>query len=118
MGGFEEQLARDAANVFLSDEGFGEWITAEPWQQAPVRVKALIDRDPASSIEGFKGSANYEHEVQIARCQRDGLVSINVGKDVLKYPLRVGDSTCLKFLIVKVLGPEDPGMYRLAVRQA
>jgi len=118
MNDFNDQLARDAAHIFLSDDDFAEWITAEPWQEAPVRIKALIDRDPASSIEGLKGSANYQHEVRIARSDCDGLVGIDVGKTVLKYPLRVGDAQCAKFLVMKVLGPEDQGMWKLAVRQS
>ena len=86
MSGFDDQLSCDAVTTFLCE--FGEWITFEPWQDAPVKIRALIDRDPAMGIKSFAGAATYKHEVQIARDAAAGRLTIIKGKDAMKYPLR------------------------------
>ena len=112
MCSFDKQLSFDAVNTFLVE--FGEWIEFLPWQDAPVRIRAIIDRDPSMGIKGLTGSASFKHEVQIARDCTAGRIAIVKGKDVMKYPLRVRGEI-RRFTVLDILGPEDPGMWRLAV---
>jgi hypothetical protein len=111
MEGFDRQLRADAHAAI---EEAGEWIQFFPWQQAPLRIKAIVDREPASSPRGLKGASVYKHEIRIERSECHGVMQINLGNDYVSFAGRIGGQV-EKFKVMKVFGPQDAGMWHLGV---
>ena len=110
MGEFLEQLQADSES-FVRD--FGEEIRFAPFQEAEVKVRAIIDRDPASAVPGFPGSGTYKHEIQIARHPRFGREKINKGKDAVWFSKVVGGPV-EKYMVLQII-KSDQGMWHLGV---
>jgi hypothetical protein len=103
-------LAQDFAGNVLHD--FSEWIQYIPYQQPPKKIKALINRSPASAIPGLSDAGVYQHEIMITRSQCDGIMEVNKGKDaIVMNDIYGGDEE--KFIVSQILH-SDSGVWRLA----
>ena len=110
MDQLDEQFRRDATHALREA---GEWIRYQPWQEPTIPILAIVDREPASTLSGFKGAGIYKHEIWISR-GRDGMATINLGNDYVFFANRIGGEV-EKFKVMKVFGPEDAGMWHLGV---
>jgi hypothetical protein len=79
----------------------------------PVTIRAIIDREVATAIPGFAGSANYKHEVQIANSAKYGVIWINKGKDKIQMSTLVG-GPLETFTVLQIL-KNDQGFWHLGV---
>jgi hypothetical protein len=102
-------LSSDFIHNELRD--FGEWITYIPYQQAPVEIMALINRQPPSAILGLTGASSYKPQIMIARDCRHGIVLVNNGKDQAVLNAIVGGP--VKAYTVQEIIHSDQGVWVL-----
>jgi len=98
-------------NTFLVD--FGEAITYTPYKNSPIQILAIINRNPASAIPGFSGSATYSHEILIANDATAGMQVVNSGKDTVTFASKIGGAP--EKFIVKDIIEQDQGAWKLGV---
>src|ERR1019366_7423676 len=102
--GMQGSFAADAVSAFLND--FGETIVYTPAGGSPTPIQAVVNREPASAVHGFDGSAVYAHEISIANDPSVGVTSVSMGRDSVPFAGRVGGTPEL-FSVLVVLANDE-----------
>lgn len=116
MATFKDQLASDAANVFLNSNEFAEEITYIPSIGTSRIIKAIVDRKRVTPAGEDTGRIVLDQtEITIANDPVYGLDAIQKGVDKFSFP-EVIDGSNITWAVQDILG-QDAGMWRLLVQK-
>jgi len=113
---FKDNLAQDAAKIFLNSDEFAEEITYTPKGGAAKVIKALVNRkriDPAYEDAGR--ILLNQFEIFIANDETFGIASINKGGDLVSLAEFIGGAA-IDWVVADILG-QDEGVWHLLLQK-
>jgi len=113
---FKDQMAADAANIFLNTDEFAESISYTPYGGAAKTIKAIVTRNRISPDSQEQGRVLINQvEIQIANDVTNGIATVTKGQDTVSLPAFLGGSAST-WRIVDILD-HDSAMWRLLARK-
>lgn len=112
MPGYLDQIMADYdASAFVDPDVFGEEIIYKPLAGAPVKINAIVVRDPPEFRSVAGASRRPKMLVYVRNHRTKGRESINTGGDRVHVAYRIG--SCAEDFSVTGPVTQDAGMWQL-----